>query len=284
MKKLMMLASGSVAALALMAAAPAMAQSTSVDATWNGAGNFAFNANGQGSSTGVFNTFGASSAIGSINYTNQGNNPYGYGVSNTSMDVNASIDGGGWVQSSMTRDGSGAMYGTGGQSISGFAESSNGAAAMVQHTGVNYARLQDRGYGESRTAGGNTLEASGSVVAIGYSVNTGVAGNSGGINAIGSGSMSIRQNYSSVSSNGFSLANGGGIVTSAVFSANGAGQLNYGASGTGSVNVHGMGQSVVGTVDNPASFSATLTYGGAQTWSNWHLSGSSAGACVACVP
>lgn len=286
MKKFM-LAAASVAALALMTAAPATAQTapaTSVDATWNGAGAFNFNANGLGSSTGAFSTFGSMGAIGAINYTNQANNPYNYGVSNTSMDVNASIAGGGFVSSSLTRDGSAAMYGAAGQSISGYAESNDGSAAMAQHARVNYASMHDRGYGESRTAGGNTLEASGSVAAIGYVVNTGVAGNLARIDAIGTGSMALRQNYSGASGNGLSLANGGGIVTAANFTANGTGQLSYGALSTGSVNVHGMGQTVLGTVDNPASFNATLNYSGAQNWNNWHLTGTSSGPATPPAP
>lgn len=282
MKKMLLAGAAVFAALAMASAASA--QSTTVGANWNGAGSFNFNANGSGSSTGAFSTFGANSAIGSVSYVNQGNNPYGYGVSNTSLNASASITGFGSIQSSLTRDGSGGMYGAAGQSILSYVGTDDGAAALVQHANVNYASMNDVGYGQARTAGDNTLEVSGTNMQLVYAVDTGVAGNSGFVSAAGTGSASIVQNFSSASSGGFSLGNGGGITTAANFSGNGTGQLSYGAISTGSVNVLGMGQSVVGTQANPASFSATLNYSGAQNWNNWALTGGSTGPCTSCVP
>lgn len=281
MKKMLLAGAAIVAALTMASAASA--QSTNVGANWNGAGSFNFTANGSGSSSGAFSTFGANSAIGSVSYVNQGNNPYGYGVSNTSLNANATVGGGGFIQSSMTRDGSGAMYGAAGQSIVSFVGTDDGTAALVQHSNVNYASMNDVGYGQARTAGGNTLEVSGTNFQLGYNVDTGVAGNNGGLSAIGTGSAAIVQNFSGAGANGFNLGNGGGILTGANFSANGTGQLSYGAISTGSVNVLGMGQTVVGTQANPASFSATLNYSGAQNWTNWALTGASSGACTSCT-
>lgn len=276
MKK--MLLAGAAIAAALTMASAASAQSTNVGATWNGAGSFNFNATGSGSSSGAFSTFGANSAIGSVSYNNTGVAPYGYGVTGTSLNADATIGGGGFISSAMTRDGSYApLYGGAGQSIQSFVASDDGTAALVQHSNVNYASMNDVGYGQARTAGGNTLEVSGTNFQLGYSIDTGVDGNAGGLSVIGTGSAAIVQNFSGASANGFNLGNGGGILTAANFSANGTGQLSYGAMGTGSVNVLGMGQTVVGTQLNPASFSATLNYSGAQNWNNWALTGTSSG-------
>tara|TARA_R110000824_G_scaffold401771_1_gene615332 strand:+ start:36241 stop:37110 length:870 start_codon:yes stop_codon:yes gene_type:complete len=262
MKKMNLLASAAFAVLALSAVAiPAAAQtvpSTTVTSTWNGAGGFTFDAMGAGSSTGAFSTFGSSGAIGSVSYVNQGNNPYGYNVSNSSLNANASISGGGYVQSSMTRDGSGSMYGSAGQSISSYASSSDGSAALVQHANVNYASMNDLGYGQSRTAGGNTADASGSQIELGYNVYTGVNGNAAGFNMIGNGSGSLLLSSSGASASGLGMGQGQGIYTQALFQAQGSGQFSTGGSTTNSLT--NLGGTIYGTVLSPGSVTTTGNY------------------------
>lgn len=261
----------SAAALALMVAAPALAQSTTAGATWNGNGSFAFNANGSGSSTAAFNTSG-NGAIGSVTYVNQGNNPYGYGVSNTSLNASALVTAGGFIQSTVTRDGSGGMYGPAGQSISASAFSSDGGAALVQHSNVNYASMNDIGYGQSQTAGGNTLDASGTVIELNYVVNTGQANNSAGFLLQGTGNAAVDLASSGVSANGFGMGQGQGIYTQGLFSGTGMGTVSTGAIATSSLFVANSGSTIYGTAANPASVSTLINYAtsGAQVQS-WNF-------------
>jgi len=269
MKKMLLAGAAVFAALAMASAASA--QSTTVGANWNGNGTFGFNANGAGSSTGAFNTQG-NGAIGSVTYVNQGNNPYGYGVSNTSLNASALVSAGGFVQSTLTRDGSGGMYGPAGQSISAFAGSSDGAAALVMHSNVNYASMNDIGYGQSQTAGGNTLDASGTAIQLNYVVNTGQASNSAGFLLTGTGTAAVDLASSGVSANSFGMGQGQGIYTQGLFSGTGQGTVSTGAIATSSLFVANSGSTIYGTAVNPASVSTQINYAtsGAQVQS-WNF-------------
>jgi hypothetical protein len=273
MKKIMAFATASFAALALTAAiaSPAMAAdpATTVNTSWNGAGTFNFNAVASGSTTANFGTSG-NQAMGAITFANLGNNPYGYGVSNTTTDVNASVGNGGTITSNIVRTGSYVpLYGTASQSISAFAGSSDGSAALVNHVGVNYAGMNDIGYGQAKTAGGNTLDASGTAFTLNYAVDTGQAFNSAGIVVNGTGTAGLNLSSSGVSAGGFGLGQGQGIFTQANFSGQGIGTVSTGGVATGSLFVANSGSTVYGTALNPASVTTNINYAttGAQVQS-----------------
>lgn len=270
MKKMLLAGAAVFAALAMASAASA--QSTTVGATWNGnVSSLTFTANGAGSSTGAFSTWG-NGAIGSVSYVNLANDPYGYGVSNTSLNANARVTAGGLIQSTLTRDGSGGMYGPAGQSISASAYSSDGGAALVQHANVNFASMNDIGYGQSQTAGGNTLDASGTAIQLNYVVNTGQLNNSAGFLLTGTGTAAVDLASSGVSANSFGMGQGQGIYTQGQFSGTGQGTVSTGAMATSSLFVANSGSTVYGTLANPASVSTLINYAtsGAQVQS-WNF-------------
>lgn len=274
MKKIMALAGVSMAAIALLTAAPAaMAQTapaTNVVTTWSGSGNLGQNGTAAGSTGMAFSTAGNQIA-GTLTFNNLGNNPYNYGVSNVNTNLNASVASGGEISILVNRTGSYApLYGAAGQSISGYAFSNDGNAAMVMNSGVNYASMNDVGYGQARTAGGNTMDASGSIFQLNYTVDTGIAGNNGGITVVGTGSAALRQNFSGVSAGGFTMGSGGGITPVATVQANGTGTIQFGGITTNTLNV--LGNTVVGTAANPGSFTGTVNYSGAQSWNNYGVS------------
>lgn len=269
MKKMIL---GAVAFAALAMASAASAQSTTVSGSWNGNGSFGFNASGSNSSTSTFSTQG-NGAVGAITYGNLGNNPYGYLVSNTSLNVDARVAAGGFMTSQVVRDGSYApLYGAAGQSITASAFSSDGAAALVQHVGVNYAGMSDIGYGQSRTAGGNTLDASGTTIELNYVVNTGAANNSAGFLVQGTGSAAVLLASSGVSANGYGMGQGQGIFSQGQFSGTGQGTFTTGGVATGSLFVANSGSTIYGTAANPASITTIGNYAttGAQI-QNWNF-------------
>ena len=269
MKKhtMQVLFTAALAALALSASAQ-----TTISSTWNGSGTVTFDAS-TANSTHVNVMSSGYTINGAATYVNNGDNPYGYGVATTKFDVNASVAGGGYVQSAVTRTGSGAMYGAAGQSITAYASSTDGNAALVQHTNVNYASMNDIGYGQSRTALGNTMDASGSAYTLNYVVNTGAANNNGGFVANGSGSGAVVLASSGVSANGFAMGTGQGIYTQANYSYNGVGTFSYGGVATNNLTVHGTGNTLPGTAANPASVNVVGSYAGAGTWNNFAISG-----------
>ena len=265
---------GTAIALAFtVATGSAFAQTTS-SATWNGGGTFTFGAVGTNASTGAMSTQG-NGLVGTASYTNQENNPYTYAVPNTSFAVNGAVGAGGVINSSLTRTGSySPMYGAAGQSITAFVGTSDGTAGLVMNASTNYAGMQDLGYGAPRTAGGNTIQASGTAYRINYAVDTGVAHNNAGVAVQGTGSASITQQFSGASAHGFSLANGGGIYTGANIAASGTGSFSFGGVATNKLTVLGSGNSLPGTAANPASFTGTGTFSGANaTWTNYAISG-----------
>jgi hypothetical protein len=238
------------------------------------------NGSATNSSSYTFST-GGNIINGASSYANQENNPYGYGVSNTSLDLNGSVGNGGFITSTTSRDGSYTpLYGGAGQSVSALAQSDNGTAALVQHTSANYAGLQDLGhYGVTQTPNGNTLEASGSAIVLNYAVNTGAVG-SAGILVSGSGSASYTQNYAGASAKSFSMGVGGGDYQLGTFNAQGSGTMQTGAIATKSISIVNNGGTVFGTVLDPASVTTTVHYnttgapaGTVQTW-NAGISGS----------
>ncbi len=270
MKKLLL---GTAIALALGVVTSSAFAATTSSSTWSGGGTFVFSATGANGSTAALNTAGGN-INGSATYTNQENNPYAYGVPNTSFNVNATVGNGGMISSSLTRTGSGSGYGAAGQSIVGQVGTSDGTGALVMNASTNYAGMQDVGYGRPTTAGGHTIDASGTAYQINYSVNTGAANNNGGVSVSGSGSASITQQYSGASANGFNLANGGGIYTGANIAASGTGRFVFGGAATSSLTVVGSGNTLPGTVANPASFNGTGTFSGANvSWTNYAISG-----------
>lgn len=257
-----------------LAAGSAFAATTST-AAWNGNGSFSFNATtGGNGSTASMATMG-NGVVGTSTFVNQENNPYGYGVTNTNFNVLGAVGAGGQISSSLTRDASYVpMYGGSGQSINAFVGTSDGTAGLVMNASTNYAAMQDVGYGQPRTAGGHTIDASGTTYQINYSVDTGVANNAGGVSVSGTGSASITQQFSGASGTGFNLANGGGIFTGANIAASGTGTFSFGGVATNTLTVLGSGNSLPGTVANPASFTGTGTFSGANaTWTNYAISG-----------
>lgn len=286
MKKFLLGAS-IAASVALMASA-AMAQTT-VGTNWNGSGVFSFNANTTGSTGVTFGT-GGNQAVGSTNYTVGATAPYGYGVLGTTFDANARVASGGEISSVVNRTGSYApLYGAAGQAVSGYVSSSDGSAALVMHTTNNYAGLIDIGYGKDKTAGGNTLDASGSAIVLNYNLNTGVTGNTGGILVQGTGNAGLNLSSSGVSNGGFNLGQGQGIFTQANFSGQGVGTVSTGGVATGSLFVANSGSTVYGTVYNPASITTTINYdttgnpANTQGW-NFALGGTSSGPVVVPTP
>lgn len=275
MKKMMALAGTAVAALALVCvAAPASAQvapSTTVTSTWNGGGTYTFNGTAANSSALNFSSVG-NLANGSISFTNQANNPYNYGVSNSMAHVNASVGQGGVISSQINRTGSGAMYGPAGQSINGYAFSNDGTAELAMHSNVNYASMNDIGYGQTRTSNGNSLEAAGSAFQLNYSVDTGQAYNSAGILVSGSGNAALTLASSGVSANGFGMGQGQGIFTQGAFTGTGVGTVSTGGMATGNLFIANSGSTVYGTAANPASVATTINYAtsGAQVQS-WNF-------------
>lgn len=265
----------STIALAFGFAAGSVAAATTSTGTWNGNGVFTFNAIGTNGSTATLNTIGNGLA-GTATYVNVENNPYSYNVPNTTFDVGATVGAGGSITSGVVRTGSYApMYGAAGQSIVAYAGTIDGSAALVQHVSTNYAGMQDLGYGQARTAGGNTLQAAGTSYQLAYNVDTGSANNLGVVNVQGTGSASITQNFSGASANGFSLANGGGIYTTANIAASGIGTFQFGGTATNNLQVLGAGNSLPGTTANPASFVGIGTFSGANmTWTNYAITGS----------
>lgn len=274
----------SVAALALASAAQAQ---TTVNTTWNGGGNVDTSVTATGSTAATFST-GGNMISGSFGFTNQGNNPYGYGVSNTTTNVNAAVGSGGFISSSVNRTGSYVpLYGLAGQSISAAASSSDGSAALVQNASVNYAGMTDIGYGQPKTAGGNTVDASGSNVILSYGVNTGSAGNNAGILVNASGSAALNLSSSGVRYNSFGMGQGQGIFTQANFSGTGIGTVSTGGMATGSLSVANSGSTVYGTVNNPASVTTNINYATTgnqvQSW-NFALGGTSSGPATPPAP
>jgi hypothetical protein len=265
------------ASAGLLVASGASAQTTVVtNWGWNGGGQASVDAVASGSTHSNVVT-NANSALGTVTFTNMQNNPYGYGVDSTTTDVDASVGNGGWIQSTFNRTGSGAPYGAAGQSIQSYAFSNDGTAAVSNHAVVNYASLSDVGYGNALPSG-NSVEAAGSSFQVNYAVNTGVANNSAGITATGSGSAAISQNFSGVSATNYSLAQGGGIFTKANFSAQGIGTMQYGGVATKQLTLSNTGTQIYGTAANPASFTGTLTYdttgaGVTQTYIDFSVSG-----------
>jgi hypothetical protein len=279
MKKLLLRAAALVAPVVALAVlvVPAAEAQTTVTGAWNGGGTYTFNANTVNSTTAAVQT-GGNVAVGSATYTAQGNFPYGYGVDTTKLDVNASVGSGGYIQSVANRTGSYTpLYGAAGQSITALAQSNDGDAALVQHVNVNYAAMNDIGYGQSKTAGGNTLDASGSAILLNYALDTGTANNNAGILVNASGSAGLNLSSSGVNSGGFGLGQGQGIFTQANFSGAGIGTVSTGGVATGSLSVANNGSTIFGTVANPASISTTINYAttGAQVQSwNFALGGS----------
>lgn len=106
-------------------------------------------------------------------------------------------------------------------------------------------------------------------------VDTGVANNGGSVGVSGTGSASIKQNFSGASNSGFNLANGGGITPlKADIKASGTGQFSFGGVATSNLQVLGAGNSLPGTVLNPASFTGIGNYSGpSMTWTNYAISG-----------
>lgn len=275
--KTLVLAGASVLAIAL-AGAPAQADTT-VNTGWNGGGLVTQTGSATNSSSYAWSTNGGLVA-GSSSFKNLENNPYGYGVSNTSLDLNGTVNSG-YITSMTSRDGSYTpLYGGAGQSVSASAFSSDGNAALVQHASVNYAGLQDLGhYGVTQTPNGNTLEASGTSIQLNYAVNTGAVG-SAGILVTGSGSASYTQNYAGASAKSFSMGVGGGDYQLGTFNAQGSGTMQTGAAATKSISIVNNGGTVFGTVLDPASVTTTVHYnttgapaGTVQTW-NAGISGS----------
>lgn len=259
-----------------LATGSALAATTST-ATWNGNGTFTFDATTAGNgSTAAMGTQG-NNLIGTATFVNQETNSYGYGVTGTNFNVTAAVGGnGGVINSSITRDASYApLYGAAGQVISGSVFTSDGTAGLVMNASTNFAGAQDVGYGQPRTAGGNTIQASGTAYQINYNVDTGVANNGGGVGVAGTGSASITQNYSGASGTGFSLANGGGIFNTANIAASGTGSFSYGGVATSLIKDLGTNNNLPGTVANPASVTTTGTFSGNNvSWNNYGITGS----------
>jgi hypothetical protein len=268
-----------VAAVALALAGAAQADTT-VNTGWNASGNVNQTGTTTGS-TGYAWSTGGNAVAGSSAYHDSGVQPYGYGVTGTSLDLSGTVAGGGFIQSETDRTGSYLpLYGAAGQSVASSAFSSDGNAALVQHTSVNYAGLNDLGhYGVTQTPGGATAEASGTSIQVQYAVNTGAVGASG-INVIGTGSASITQNYAGASAHGFSMGVGGGDYQLASFAAQGIGTVSTGGIATKSLSLVNTGGTIYGTSLNPASVTTTINYdttgaapGTSQTW-NYGISGS----------
>ncbi|MFZ2187554.1 MAG: hypothetical protein WAV46_02930 [Candidatus Moraniibacteriota bacterium] len=263
----------SLAIAAALAPATASAAPTTVTSTWNGSGTITFDAVAAGSTHANVQT-GGFAVAGTASFLNNNDNPYGYGVDTTKLDVNASVTGGGGIQVVNNRIGSYVpMYGASGQSISAIAQSSDGTAALVQHSTVNYASMNDVGYGQAHTTGGNTMDASGSAFSLGYTVNTGTANNVSGFNASGSGTGAVILASSGASANSFKMGNGQGIYTQANYTANGIGSFAYGGSATNSLTVLGANNTLPGTVGNPATVTISANYAGALTWTNFAIAG-----------
>lgn len=249
----MFTAAFAVAALALVAA-PASAQ-TDVNANWNGAGLFSFDANVSNGADMSFGSLGSSGNFGSINFHNAGDNPFGYGVSTVSNHVVAGVSGGAGsvLLTSFDRDSSYApMYGAGGQStFTAVSLTGGGSAEIAVHNNANYASLRQVNWNQDRTTNGKTLEASGV-----YSFTHGISSNvseGAAASGSGSGSVDLTTNASTANNGGWNFGKGAGIFTLA----------KYNASGSGGVSFNGQADNVVNTTFG--SFSgpgASANFGG----------------------
>ena len=263
-------------AMALGLASAASFAATTSTATWNGGGTFTFDATTGGNGSTAHLITQGNNLLGTATFVNQETNPHNYGVTNTSFNVDAAVSGnGGMIASGLQRDASWApMYGAAGQSITSSAGTSDGTAGLVMNASTNYASMQDVGWDQPRTAGGHTLDASGTAYQLSYNVNTGAINNAGGVIIEGTGSAAITQNFTGASGTGFNLANGGGIFTKADIAASGTGQFSFGGSATNTLTVLGANNALPGTASNPATFTGTGTFSGANmTWTNFAISG-----------
>jgi len=277
MKKMLLACAAAAAALTMASAASA--QSTTVNTNWNGLGVVNVNGQANGSTGFAFGT-GGNQIAGSLSFTNQGNNPYGYGVSNTTTNIDAAVGGGGYIQSAVNRIGSGAPYGVSGQSITASGQSSDGTVGMAGQFNVNYAGMNHLGYGQPHTDGGQTLDASGSAIQLNYGLDTGVAGNNAGFAMNGSGSAGLLVSSSGASANGFGMGQGQGIFTQGLFTAQGIGSFSTGGIATGNLTLANSNSVIYGTQANPAYVNVNGGYAttGAQVQSwNFAMGGTSSG-------
>ncbi len=238
----------SVALVISLVAIAAADSPTTTTVTWNGGGALVTATVDSGVSNAGFTTSGDVMS-GSFTAVDSNNNPYSYGVDSFSASLNANVTNG-YIDTVMARVSSYVpMYGVGGQVDTAFVGVTGGTASMAFRSTTNYASLVDATY-TYQLSGGHNIVANGTSYGINRNISDG-RGDAAGFAATGSGSATFDCMSSEASGLGnLSFGRGAGCYTDANFNATGSGSLNVGGIGNNSITFNGMGATATGTGAN----------------------------------
>lgn len=253
---------GIAAMLLLMAAAiaPAARAATDTTFTWSGTGSFGATFNSDNDAKAQVQANGWTS--GTFYAKDFGDNPYSYGVDTTLAQLDSDILGGGNIYFKFNRmDSKVSMYGPADQWTQSYVGSS-GTGGLTFRSQSNYAALVSSNYGFQSD---NQFTASGGSYLIQHDLYNGA--NYGGLQASGSGTMAIDHMSDDTGNTAFNFGRGAGCYTNANVDATGSGA--FGLLGFGGAGLSGNGWGMGG----PATYSATWTFGGGLTVSNYAFGG-----------
>jgi hypothetical protein len=200
---------------------------------------------------------------GNFSGTDSDNNPYNYGVDDTTTEVKANFVGG-YIDYNMQRqDSKTSMYGPAGQSSATYIESSDSGSFASRIT-TNFAGMRNCNYGFQSS---NQWTASGDFLIQNY-INAGDPLSGAGFNAMGSGSVNVSLMSSEASgSSSWNLGQGCGSYTNANANGTGSGSFNIYGQAPNQINAFGatVGGGLVGL---------TINYNnGFDTGNNLNMSG-----------
>lgn len=263
-------------ALAMLLVISPVVAETTVDAFWQGSGNFEVHFVAGDDFSSDFWT-GGSSTLGEFHGVDYDDNPYGYEVDTTEAWVKAEVTNGGYMEFlNQKTDSWSSMYGPAGQTSHSYIETDD-KGEMAFHTWANYASLKDCEYSWGRTASGHHFEASGSNFVISHTLTDG-AGDGSSVAIYGTGSawmdlMNSETGWSGDKSS-FKFGKGCGCYKDADLGAEGVGTFEQHAWADNELNIDISGITIPGDgTDNSAQYHLIVNYAGSFSYPDLALDG-----------
>jgi len=246
----------------LMTPALALAGPTELTFNWDGFGAISIDFTADDDASSIFDAVG--NTKGTFYAKDSDNNPYGYGVDNFIAELEAEIDGGGFLDFKVNRtDSKESMYGSADQSTRTWLYSDD-TGLLNFRTSTNYANLRSSNYGW-HSSNNFVADAGSGVYELQHSVTNG--DNFASLYAIGDGTVNIDHMSDDVGNTNIKFGRGCGCFTNADATFTGSGLFRLNAHYENSMSMGGW------SANGPVDWTQTWSFGDGFTINDYSFEG-----------